>query len=320
MIKNIELLKDWDWARREFNKLYPGKVEAYVNQDDKITTEIRLLNKVQSIFDQIDKPETLSQEWIDKNVVHVRGLGDIIEAEAVKNILVPEQEITFEQVYDKLREESILSEKSFDYYWNCISDNVEIDEPGNLLVPKQEITYEDALKAIAENIGTDEFSIGLYLEALNNNEKYEFLTEKWIEDNTSPVDDEGRLYVWKRDLQNVIVPKQEELEVKIQELIEAYKQEDGAYSNPENGWIGGFIEDLKNLLEEEQKYYIRDQHGVYLLAKNHREQGKVQTVAEIVEQYGIEEIELDYELTEQEIKEYDPRYWAFAKPIEELEE
>lgn len=48
-----------------------------------------------------------------------------------------EQEITFEQTHDKLREESILSEKSFDYYWNCINDNVEIDEPGNILVPKQ---------------------------------------------------------------------------------------------------------------------------------------------------------------------------------------
>ena len=73
-------------------------------------------------------------------------------------------------------------------------------------------------------------------------------------------------------------------------------------------------------LEPEQKYYIRDQHGVYLLAKNHREQGKVQTVAEIVEYYGVEEVELDYELTEQEIKDYDERFWPFAVKVEELEE
>lgn len=75
----------------------------------------------------------------------------------------------------------------------------------------------------------------------------------------------------------------------------------------------------KYTVEKEQKYYIRDQHGVYLLAKNHREQGNVQTVAEIVEYYGVEEIELGYELTEEEIKGYDPRYMTFAKPIEELE-
>ena len=46
---------------------------------------------VLNIIDQLDEPEVLSQEWIDKNVVHVRGLGDIIEAEAVKNLLVPKQ-------------------------------------------------------------------------------------------------------------------------------------------------------------------------------------------------------------------------------------
>ena len=39
----------------------------------------------------IPKQEVLSQEWIDKNVVHVRGLGDIFEAETVENLLVPKQ-------------------------------------------------------------------------------------------------------------------------------------------------------------------------------------------------------------------------------------
>ena len=58
-----------------------------------------------------------------------------------------------------------------------------------------------------------------------------------------------------RYLKNLLVPKQEELETKIHELIESYKQEEGAYSNPENGWISGFIEDLKNLVEEEPMYY-----------------------------------------------------------------
>ena len=36
--------------------------------------------------------EKLDSKWIDKNVVHVRGLGGIIEAEAVENLLVPKQE------------------------------------------------------------------------------------------------------------------------------------------------------------------------------------------------------------------------------------
>ena len=36
----------------------------------------------------------------------------------------------------------------------------------------------------------------------------EVLSQEWIEGNTSPVDDEGRLYIWKRDLENLIIPKQ----------------------------------------------------------------------------------------------------------------
>lgn len=47
------------------------------------------------------------------------------------------------------------------------------------------------------------------LKAIDQLDKPEVLSEEWIESHTSPVDDEGRLYVWKRDLQNAIVPKQE---------------------------------------------------------------------------------------------------------------
>ena len=76
--------------------------------------------------------------------------------------------------------------------------------------------------------------------------------KSWFEDD--------KLYVGEyvkhkiNQLDESIVPKQGELETKIQELIESYKQEEDAYSNPENGWISGFIEDLKNLVEKEPLY------------------------------------------------------------------
>ena len=73
------------------------------------------------------------------------------------------------------------------------------------------------------------------------------------------------------------------------------------------------------MTKEEQKYHVIDRHKVYLLVKE-EERNKVETVAKIVEFYGHEHVELNYQLTEQEIKDYDPRYWAFAKPVEELEE
>lgn len=117
-------------------------------------------------------------------------------------------------------------------------------------------------------------------------------------------------------LQNLLVPKQVELESKIKVLIEAYKKEDGAYSNPENAWIDGFITDLEYLLEEEQKYYVKDSKGSYILAKI---KGEIMTMGEILEFYGHESVDIDYNLTEQEIKDYDPRYMVFAKPVEELE-
>ena len=87
----------------------------------------------------------------------------------------------------------------------------------------------------------------------NELDEPEVLSQEWIDDNKkySGVHNIG-YYVPIDRLHDLLLPKQEELEVKIQELIETYKQEEDAYSNPENGWISGFIEDLKNLVEKEE--------------------------------------------------------------------
>lgn len=92
---------------------------------------------------------------------------------------------------------------------------------------------------------------------INQLDEPEVLSEEWLDENKSSwtkLKVDG-YYIPVEKLQNLLVPKQEELESKIKVLIEAYKQEDGAYSNPENGWISGFVEDLKNLVEEEPSYY-----------------------------------------------------------------
>ena len=194
--EETEVNKDIQWLKREIHKELESwhgveggidgdginEIMSLINQHEESEVK-RLERKIKELDsyndelirdnnqfrNELDNQEVLSQEWIDKHSYNVHLLG----TPDVTTVAVPREDLQ------------------------------------NLIVPKQEITYEEALKVIAENIDTDEFSIGLYLEALSNNEKYEFLTEKWIEDNTSPVDEEGRLYVWKRDLQNVIVPKQE---------------------------------------------------------------------------------------------------------------
>ena len=191
MKKNIEWLKKE--IATEMIELEPNRKERW--SDVKYQT----LRSVAQKLDQLDEPEALSKEWVNNNVVHVRGLGDIFEAETVENLLVP---------------------------------------------------------------------------------------------------------------------KQEELETKILELIESYKQEEDAYSNPENGWISGFIEDLKNLVEEEQKYYVLTSSNKILLIKDNGEVRETYQVYSWVKKRDKEH----YQLTEQEIKAIDERYWPFAVKVEELEE
>ena len=146
----------------------------------------------------------------------------------------------------------------------------------------------------------------------------EVLSQEWIDENKFEVNGWNEA-VHVEDLQNLIVPKQEELETKIQELIESYKQEEDAYSNRENGWISGFIEDLKNLVEKEQKYYVINNEKYFLLVKN-KAHGFVFSTGGNSRLGGLKNSSAKFELTEQEIKDYDERYWAFAKPVEELEE
>lgn len=140
------MTKDKKWLKEELVQSYLKESVVYL--DGKEFQKVRYFEisekKLFNLIDQLDEPEVLSQEWIDEHSVAVAydGIPDqteIVYVDELENLIVPKQEITFGQAHDKLREESILSEKSFDYYWNCINDNVEIDEPGNLIVSKQEL-------------------------------------------------------------------------------------------------------------------------------------------------------------------------------------
>ena len=95
------------------------------------------------------------------------------------------------------------------------------------------------------------------MSIINEVDEPEVLSQEWIDEHEIYIHDSNRSVIKAVPvdrLQNLLVPKQGELETKIQELIESYKQEEDAYSNPENGWISGFIEDLKNLVEKEPLY------------------------------------------------------------------
>ncbi len=82
--------KDITWLKQEIAtemlELEPNRKERW--SDVRYQT---LRSVAQKIY-QLDEPEVLSQEWIDDNVVHVRGLGDIIEAVDFEGLLVPKKE------------------------------------------------------------------------------------------------------------------------------------------------------------------------------------------------------------------------------------
>lgn len=117
--------KDKLWAKfkiREELESWWG-VEGGIDEDG--------INYVLNIIEQLEEPEVLSQEWVDNNVVHVRGLGDIIEAEYVENIIVPNQELPVipQFIANWIEENRERYENNFfsigqDLYNDCIQPDV----------------------------------------------------------------------------------------------------------------------------------------------------------------------------------------------------
>lgn len=73
--------KDKEWLIK--------RVENYIPLNDKTVGHV--VDNILDIICQLDEPKVLSQEWIDNNVIHVRGLGDVLKAEDVESMLVPNQ-------------------------------------------------------------------------------------------------------------------------------------------------------------------------------------------------------------------------------------
>lgn len=77
-------------------------------------------------------------------------------------------------------------------------------------------------------------------------------------------------------------------------------------------WLDGFT------VEEEQKYYVMNNNNRMMLCR--KMDGKTITEADPFKLEAMYEGEKEsHRLTEQEIKDYDPRYMAFAKPVEEVD-
>lgn len=216
-------------------------------------------------------------EWLKEAIGELDLVDTVFESDGVSYI---DTAVSVMQVYDlieQLDEPEVLSQE----------ENINI-----VLNDLKEYIKEQ--QSLSQNVGLAHTSAGND----THYRQYDYVLE--CIDEYEPSD----------DLENLLVQKHEELESKIKVLIETYKQEDGAYSNPENGWISGFVEDLENLVEEEQKYYVIDKEDNILLIRGYGGIEKADNLKITNSGGGA------LKLTEQEIKDFDPRYWAFAKPVE----
>ena len=141
------------------------------------------------------------------------------------------------------------------------------------------------------------------------------------------------------DLQNLLVPKQElpvipkyvaeylDFAKKEASLIEVLvivsvgwptmkKEFSWILANSEifaRAWLDGYE------VEEEPLYCVEDGKHTMLCKWESSDGWKVISTVEATED-GLHTDTLVFELTEQEIKDYDARFWPFAKKVEELEE
>ena len=174
----------------------------------------------------------------------------------------------------------------------------------------------------------------------------EVLSQEWIEDNTFVVTDEdGDDYavVENRKLKDKLVPKQElpVIPKYVADWIKKAKRYHSIswvlnYENIKNwsneltlwcfesgnddnlhklarAWLDGYK------VEEEPLYYVINNGNYFLLAKD-KWNGFIFSTRGNSRLGGAKNSPAKFKLTEQEIKDYDERYWAFAKPVEEMEE
>ena len=125
----------------------------------------------------------------------------------------------------------------------------------------------------------------------------DFVAE-WIESPGRDLDD---MYVWER-------PK------------DVYEWTFGKGDSLENSRYKDLLDAIDNgyEVEDEQKYYVINNQNYFLLAKD-KGHGFVFSTGGNSKIGNTKNISATFKLTEQEIKDYDERYWTFAVKVEEVE-
>lgn len=242
--------KDKEWLKEEVKKLQVKECGIALTVNEIVRGRKIYPDSVMKLIDQLEEPETISQEWIDENKVaridNLRKMttSDVVAVEKLKNLIVPKQEEpTHIQVQKYLSEHGIeVVEKPVipqivaDYIKDC---------------EEQAIHWFEAMDGIASDYYAD---------------KEDERTKK--------------AYEW-------------------------------VVRNPDK-FVDAFRNDYE--VEKEKKYYVLDYEDIPLLERANNQTCKTTTALSIYED-GRDNSR--FALTEKEIKDYDPRFWQFAEPVEE---
>ena len=187
-------------------------------------------------------------------------------------------------------------------------------------------------------------------DILKQLDQKETLSQAWIESNSIYASSDGvtEEYVHVDDLQTLIVPKQELPVIPefVANWIEALRDTiyphplsavyDGAYNENMKEWLFKGAKRTQRVnqdkltrawlygftIEKEQKYYVvNNDQGIMLIRR--ADVGDEEPITEAMTFFRFEDMseveKKSHRFTEKEIKDYDERYFAFAKPVEEVE-
>ena len=228
----------------------------------------------------------------------------------------------------------------YDYLTFILKQLNQLDEPETLSIDKEQL-----IKRIENYIPLHDKTVGDVvdgiLEIVKQLPEMEVLSPKWIDDNTQLDMNPTSRVVPAFLLENILVPNQElpvipkyvakylefaKSDVSLMRvMVVAYSRDELPEWEKEYDWISANDEAfarawLNGYEVEEQKYYvINNDNGIMLIRMM---DGK--TITEAMTFFRFEDMseveKKSHRLTEQEIKDYDSRYWAFAVAVEELED
>ena len=257
-------------------------------------------------------------EWLKEEISKLRGYAVIIDGEDGQ--WEPVTTVSMEDIYElinQLDKLEVLSQEWINKHSNGPSRSryVWVDDLKEILVSKQ----EDMFNGEEPDEGEVYFAVGLegaveVSSASNIDEAIERLAEH----------ETSYSILKKPAIPKFIaeaIEEDKERGYDVYDSIDLIIETNGGGLPSISDWVARNIDKYARAyltgryeVEEEQKYIVSDNSSIPLLIKN--DSGEIMSYDS---QIAYNNSNGTIELTEQEIKSYDERYFAFAKPVEEVE-